>query len=355
MTVRVAACVAVATSIAVGVAGGGAASAAPAADVVMVWAPGESPRPIEDVARARGAAVIDLSPPVQPVAETAQFLQRGVAAYQAIRFGEAQTALDQARDLADQSGAAGLTNAQLSDLFLYRGLVRAAQGDDAAAWDELVTATVVHPTRTLDPNQYAPKIAALLANVQDNVLREHPQATLAVDAPAGCTVLVDGDPVAGPVLRVTGSHWVRVTCAGAQPWATRVELTRLDVHVQATPVPYARPDDAALLVQARVAGASALVAVEVDGGLAVVRLIGADGRERDRRTVEIRGDLAPIAPVVDAMLAPKVVARHWYQSRWTWAAAGAAVAAAVAVPLTAALVGGGGATSFSVRPKGFNF
>jgi len=331
------------------------AVAAPAADVVMVWAPGADPRPVAAVAGARGAAVIDLSPAPPAAVETAQFLQRGIAAYQAIRFAQAQAALDQARDLADQTGAAGLTNAQLSDLFLYRGLVRVAQGDEAAAWDELVTATVVHPTRTLDPQQYAPKVAALLAKVQDDVLKEHPQAKLSIDAPSGCTVLVDGEPVAGPVLRVTGPHWARVTCATFEPWATRVDLTRLDAHVVASPKPYARPDDATLLVQARVAGARALVAVEVGDGLAVVRLIGADGRERDRRSVAVHGDLGPVAPIVDAMLEPRLAAQHWYRSRWTWAAAAALITAAIAVPITAAIAGTGGATSWTLRPKGFTF
>jgi hypothetical protein len=334
----------------------GAAVAAPAADVVLVWAPGASSRPIALVAAAHGAAVIDLSPAPPAVAETAQFLQRGITAYQAIRFAEAQAALDQARDLADQTGAAGLTNAQLSDLFLYRGLVRAAQGDEPAAWDELVTATVVHPTRTLDPQQYAPKVAALLAKVQDSVLRDHPQAKLAIEAPPGCTVVIDGEPVAGPVLRVTGPHWARVTCGGFEPWATRVDLTRLDAHVVASPKPYARPDDAALLVQARVAGARALVAVEVDGGLAVIRLIGIDGRERDRRAVAVHGDLAPVAPLVDSLLTPVVAAhRPWYQSRWTWAAAAALIAAAIAVPITAAIVGDSGATTWTLKLKGFSF
>ncbi len=332
------------------------AVAAPAADVVMVWAPGVDARSLDDVAKARGAAMIDLSPAPPAVAETARFLQRGIAAYQAIRFAEAQAALDQARDLVEKTGAAGLTNAQLSDLFLYRGLVRVAQDDDAGAWDELVTATVVHPTRTLDPERYPPKVAALLAKVQDDVLHEHPQAKLAIDAPAGCTIVVDGEPIAGPVLRVTGPHWARVTCPSYEPWATRVDLTRLDAHVVASPKPYARPDDASLLVQARVAGARALVAVEVGDGLALIRLISADGRERDRKSIAVHGDLAPAAPLVDAMLVPPVVvAEHWYRSRWTWAAAAAVIAAAIAIPVTAAVAGASGETSWTLKPTGLKF
>ncbi|HEY3806844.1 MAG TPA: hypothetical protein VGL61_29775 [Kofleriaceae bacterium] len=331
------------------------AVAAPASDVVLVWAPGESARAIADVAKARGAAMIDLSPQPPAMAETASFLQRGIAAYQAIKFTEAQAALDQARDLADKTGAAGLTNAQLSDLFLYRGLVRVAQGDETGAWDELVTATVVHPTRTLDPDQYPPKVAELLGSVQDEVLHKHPQAKLEIVAPEGCTVVVDGEPIAGPVLRLTGPHWVRVTCGSFEPWATRLDLTSLDARVIASPKPYARPDDASLLVQARVAGARSFVAVEVGDNVALVRAIGIDGREHDRESIAVHGDLAPAAPLVDAMLAPKVAARHWYRSRWTWAAAAAVIAAAIAVPITAAIAGEGGVTSWTVKPTGLKF
>ena len=332
------------------------AVAAPAADVVLVWAPGENPRAVADVARARGAAVIDLSPAPPAVVETARFLERGIAAYQAIQLADAQKALDQARDLADQTGAAGLTSAQLYDLFLYRGLVKTALGDDAGARDELVTATTINPTRTPDPQQYPPKVAELLANVRDDVLKNEKQVRLELQTPAGCRIVVDGDAVAGPMLRLAGPHWVRVTCPSYEPWATRIDLTNLGASIPVTPKPYVRPDDSALLVQARVAGAHALVAVEVGEGLAVVRLISADGRERDRKSVAVHGDLAPAAPLVDAMLAPPAVATtHWYRSRWAWAGAAALAAAAIAIPVTAAIVGASGDTSWTLRPSGLKF
>src|SRR6185437_13096494 len=165
-----------------------------------------------------------------------------------------------------------------------------------------------------------------------------------------------GEPIAGPVLRVTGPHWARVTCGSYEPWATRLDLTSLDAHVIASPKPYARPDDASLLVQARVAGARSFVAVEVGDNVALVRAIGIDGREHDRKSVAVHGDLAPAAPLVDAMLAPPVVvATHWYRSRWAWAGAAAIVAAAIAIPITAAVAGAGGESSFGLKFPGFKF
>ena len=53
------------------------------------------------------------------------------------------------------------------------------------------------------------------------------RATLAVDAPAGCSVLIDGAAASavGTAQPLVGSHWVHVACADHAPWGTRVELT----------------------------------------------------------------------------------------------------------------------------------
>ena len=97
--------------------------AAPSADVVVVWAPGAKVAPIEQVARRAGAAVIDRSPAANAVPATAGTLKRGIEAYDALRFEEAWTTLDEARALADRTGAAGLSQSQLADLFLYLSLI----------------------------------------------------------------------------------------------------------------------------------------------------------------------------------------------------------------------------------------
>lgn len=329
------------------------AHSAPPADVVMVWAPGVPIAPIEAAAQRRGAAVIDRSPAAPASVETAQFLQRGIAAYGAIQLDQAQAALDQARDLADRTGGQGLTRVQLSDLFLYRGLVRAALGDETTAWDELVTALVIHPTRSLDPTLFAPKVQALIKRVRDEVLLKRPQAKLEIDAPDGCAIQIDGEAVAGPVLRAIGLHYARVTCSDREPWSSRMDLTTLDVRVTASPKPYRPPSDAELLVQVRSAGMQAVVAVEVQGQLALVRKIGLDGRERARRAIAVpRGDLRPVAGVVEDWLTPHAVTQApWYQSRWAWAIGAAVATAAIVVPVTAAIAGDRGAASWTVRVR----
>lgn len=324
-------------------------AAGPAADVVVVWAPGAKIAPVEAAARAHGAAVIDRSPAPPAAIETAKILQRGIDAYDALRYDEARAALDQAKDLVDRTGGAGLATAQLSDLFLYRGLVRVQVGDDTGAWDELVTSVVVAPERVLDRGRFPPKIVELFDRARDETLHKQPAADLDVDVPAGCTAFVD--EVAGKRHVTAGSHWVRVECPDRTPWGQRVDLPTTGLHVRADPLPYAPPSEAELLVQARVAGARALVVAEVHGQVATARVVGLDGREHDRRSVTVTGDLQPLAAAIGELLTPPAHT-PWYQSKWAWAGGAAALSAIILVPITAAIAGGSSPTTFSVHFKG---
>jgi hypothetical protein len=326
-----------------------AAWAAPAADLVVVWAPGARRAPIEEAARRAGAAVVDRSPAASAVPATASILKRGIDAYDALRFDEAWETLDEARALADRTGAAGLSQAQLADLFLYRGLVRIQQGELSAYWDELVTSVTIDPVRVLDPARFPPRVASELARVHE-ALRDRKRATLAVDAPAGCSVLIDGAAASavGTAQPLVGSHWVHVVCADHAPWGTRVELTGDQLVVARNPA-LAPPTDDELLIQARTVGARAFVAVEIRSGVGTARLVGIDGRERDRRSVAIAGDLTALAAAVSDLLAPAPTS-HWYESRWAWAAGAAALAAVVLIPVTAAVTQNTTPSTWTVKP-----
>lgn len=326
-----------------------AAWAAPTADLVVMWAPGAKRAPIEEAARRAGAAVIDRSPAAGAVPATASILKRGIDAYDALRFDEAWETLDEARALADRTGAAGLSQAQLADLFLYRGLVKIQQGELSAYWDELVTSVTIDPVRVLDPARFPPHVASELARVHE-ALRDRKRATLAVDAPAGCSVLIDGAAASavGTAQPLVGSHWVYVACADHAPWGTRVELTG-DQLVVARNAALAPPTDDEVLIQARTVGARAFVAVEIRSGVGTARLVGVDGRERDRRSVAVAGDLTALAAAVSDLLAPAPTS-HWYESRWAWAAGAAAVAAAVLIPVTAAVTQNSTPSTWTVKP-----
>lgn len=325
------------------------AGAAPKADVVVVWAPGAKVAPIDEVARRAGAAVIDRSPVANAIPATEATLKRGIEAYDALRLEDAWATLDEARALADRTGAAGLTQAQLADLFLYRGLVKIQQGELTAYWDELVTSVTIDPVRVLDPARFPPRVASELARVHQ-ALQDRKRATLAVDAPPGCTALIDGaaaSAVASAQLLV-GSHWAYVTCADRAPWGTRVEVTG-DQLVVARNTALAPPTDDEVLIQARTIGARAFVAVEVRSGVGTARLVGVDGRERDRRSVAITSDLTLLARAVHELLAP-AAKTPWYETRWAWAAGAAVAAAAILVPLTAAITQNTTPSTWTAKP-----
>ena len=325
------------------------AIAAPAADVVIVWAPGYDVQQVIGVARAAGAAVIDRSPTAPKPAAIAAILARGIEGYDKLRYDEAQTTLDEATAAIDRTGAEGLTAAQLSDLFLYRGLLRKERGDPTS-FDDLVQAIVVDPDRTLDEARFAPDVRENVERARTAVTGR-PRATLTVDAPSGCTIMIDGSIAEPSAPRVAGTHWVRVTCPEHAAWGTRVGVRAPSTTLVARPTRLAPPGDAELMIQARTAGATALIAIETRGEVGIARLIGLDGRERDRRTVSTRTSLGPLADAVRELLRPPARAR-WYQSRWAWAAGAAVVAAAISIPLTAAATRDAAPTGATIKLPG---
>ncbi len=325
------------------------ARAAPAADVVIVWAPGRDVGPVTAVARAAGAAVVDRSPALPKPVAIGELLKRGIEGYDKLRYDEAWATLEQAVQAVDRTGAEGMTAAQLSDLFVYRSLLRKERGDPTA-FDDLAAAIVIDPNRTLDEARFAPDVRENLERARTAVTGR-PRAVMVVDAPAGCVIAIDGSTAEPAAPRIAGTHWVRVTCADHAPWGTRVDLGAPSTSLVARPVRFAPPGDAELLIQARTAGARALVAAEVRGEVATARLIGLDGRERDRRTVALRGNLDSLAGAVRELLRPPAKAR-WYHSKWTWAGAAAVIAAAIAIPLTAAIVRDPPPTGASIRLPG---
>ncbi|MBA3542317.1 MAG: hypothetical protein H0T79_22065 [Deltaproteobacteria bacterium] len=335
--------------------GSSAAAARPTADLVIVWAPNASSAPIAAVARDLGAAMIDRSPrDVAPVS-IAPLVTAGVEAYDTLRFDDAARALERARDAADRTGGATLDPVQLADIFLYRALLDLQLSLPDTAWDDLIVAATINPTRVLDPARFPPRVIAMVERARA-VVAERPIVTLELDVPTGCTLWVDGiatgtvAPVATSISYHgrSGPHWVRVTCRDRAPWGVRVDLTtprRLAIEA----MPYQPPDDAEAVIQARAATARAVAIVEVRGTTGIARIVGLDGRERDRRSVTIASstDLTPLADALRSLLAPQLV-RPWYRARWVWMAGAAALTAAILIPITVGITRDGEASSLGV-------
>jgi hypothetical protein len=315
------------------------AAAAPAADLIVVWTPGADPQPIATVARELGAALIDRSPARPAASPVAPLLRAGIDAYEALELDDAWSQLERATAAVDREGGAELTATQLSDLLLDRALVRTERGDAQGAWDELVAAAVIDPARVFDPARFSPKVIELAIRARTETLAQ-PRATLAITTPPGCRISLDGRRYEPAALLLAGPHWARVECVDHESWGARVVVTAPSTELVARPRPFAPPTDVDVLVQARTAGARAVIVAELRGGIGTARLVGSDGREHARRSVAITGDLSPLAAAIRALDPPDVVARpRWYHSRWVWAAGAAALAAAILIPTTAILAG----------------
>jgi len=300
---------------------------------------------VEGVARRNGTAFLDLSPVDPPPPKAGQYLNRAIDAYHDLKYDTALAQIDLALAEVDGSGGAGLTTSELSDLFLYRALVVTEQGDSPRAWDDLVRAAALDPTRKLDPVRFSPRSAEAFQRAVDAVNKAE-RAVLSVEAPAGCKVFVDGralDPAQAQVP--IGEHFVRVTCEGSVPYGARVVVS----EPQQTVVPVLAPpktvdiNDAAKLVERR--GGTAFIVALVD------RSPGADGtlaiRLYDVATVSAKGSVivgldgdisAAVQRLIDQVVRPTVIIREvpqkipWYKKPWVWGVAGAAVTGAILLP-----------------------
>lgn len=332
----------------------GRAAAAPKTDLVMVWAPGLDPAPVAKVATDLGAALIVLHRDLPSAEPAAAMLRAAIAAYDSADVDRAWRELERLRNAIDRSGAAGLTAGQLSDVFLYRAMLL-AQRDDAATWDEVVTAVVVDPARVLDQVRFPPNLLEQVSRARSQVL-QRPRATLAVTEAAGCRLVLDGRTFDPAVPQLIGDHWLRVECLDRAPWGARITLTEPAIQIAARGEPFAAPRDDELLVQARATSARTFVIAEVRAGVGSARLMTADGRERARRSVAVAGDLSPLAAAIREVSRDEATGepRPWYRSRWAWVAGAAVLAAGIAIPITAAIVGDNPPTDATVGgpPKG---
>jgi hypothetical protein len=309
-------------------------------------------------AAARDARVawLDLSAerPAEPIAPAR--LRAGIDAYEELRWDDALAALDEAAGDAWRSGGEGLTTTELSDIFLYRGLVHTQRGDTASAWDDLVRAAAIAPARTLDPARFPTRAVQAFTRAADAVAAL-PRATLTVEAP-GCTVWIDGGEGTRAEV-VHGEHAVRTEC-GSHRWGQRtVVASDLAIEPAGPPEP---PGDEELGAIAKERAVAALIAVIVADGAnatASVRVVRADGTVTARRSVTLDSGDAALATAIDELIAPETAPpprpkrARWWQSRWLWAAGGAAIASAVILPLT--LGGGGDGGDAKLRPLGWTW
>lgn len=353
----------------------GRAVAAPP-PLVVFHAPPRAPAEVsaarDAVARAAGetdTAFVDLSAPPTPAPAAARLVTRAIELYDGLRIDEAITALDAAFDEVRASGAAGLRPSELSDLFLYRGLAFQQKGDAGHAWDDLVRAVSVDPTRVLDPARFPPRVVQAVQRAASQV-RGQAMGRLVVVTPAGCTLFVDDREIAAPPELPYGEHFLRVECPGERTAASVVVLARERQEVEAPRARTPSVDDEALVRLGRERGARTILIVgvvvsgagpptarlrlrEVPSGTLVAEAsvalpAGGNGAATARAAAErlIARAQGPTGGLPTSAPRPT----SWYERPWVWGAVGVAITAAVLLPF--ALDRSSSPTTLTVHPVG---
>ena len=313
--------------------------------------------------RALGIAWLDRSPAAASPPEAPERHRRAVEAYQALRFPEALAELDAAVSEVARTGGDGLSPAELSDLFLYRALTRTQRGDTAPAWDDLVAAATIDPSRLLDPAQFPPRAVESFQRAKDAVALAS-RGAVTIAAPDGCAVAIDGRAGAVTAALPYGAHYARVVCPGRVSWGGVVTVAAATQSIPVVTAAESPPTAAALVALAGELGAASVIAMTVgisaDGSATLqVRRVGADGQVDDAVSVALVAGAASsdAREALDRVLAPVTIPigpdplapTPWYRRPWLWAAAGAALATAVILPLT---LGDSAASDVILRPSG---
>jgi hypothetical protein len=348
---------------------GAAARAAPTANVAVWWQPpGDSPlaartrAAFAEASGARGFVLVDASEPSDAPPSLVPALEAAVADYAAFRFADALVRLDELARLADARGGGDLDQERLTDIYLYRGLARLEVGPAEAAWDDLVRAARLDPTRVIDPARFPPRVVAAYRRAAAEVA-QLPRTELEVAAPSGAAVRVDGSVVVGTVSVAAGAHFVTVAAAGYERWAAVVVVSGAHERLQPPLRTYEPPDGDRLIALTRERAPRRILLGALVRGGDTWRFVAREISLADGKTVSdgVALGVAPVAFAVDGVLArvsPILVAapppprKPLYRRWWVWAAAGG-VAAALAVVLPVSIVYGsspGGNVGGSIGP-----
>jgi hypothetical protein len=207
------------------------AQAAPGATVAVYWQPpevaavgGAARGAFSDAARSIGARFVDAAAVEPPAPSLVSALEAAKGAYAVFAFRDAIASLEVLQRTADAAGGGDLDNRQLSEIFLYRGLAKLEVISAEAAWDDLVNAARLEPTRVLDPARFPPRAVAAYKRAATEAA-QLPSAELILDVPADAVVRIDGVRSAPTAAVTLGQHFVSVTADGYERWAAVVPVT----------------------------------------------------------------------------------------------------------------------------------
>jgi hypothetical protein len=264
----------------------------------------------------RPVEVVDVPAPVAPHAP--DNVRIGTLNAQKMAFSEAQHDLDAAAAEVGTTGGAGLTAAELGDLYLFRAMAEAradwnAQPSAAPteartkAFDDYLRAATLTPTRTPNARELPPQVVADFNRALE-IVHKRPVGTLVVKGPADAQVALDGGalmPIAGGVTIHDvsfGEHLIRVEQIGSATWGTIVPFGQPSVEIDVPARAALTLDDATAAAHGRRMGARFSLVAAAKGGPGSpieLRLVDTgNGARRDSALVPSTGEAGQIDAAV---------------------------------------------------------
>jgi len=250
--------------------------------------------------------VVDIEQPPPP--PTGAVIKAGVDLVKKLAFDDAKKELDAADQTVTRTGGAGLSTAELSDLYLARAMAIARadwkpersvdQATRVRAYEDYVRAAALIPDRILNPHDYPPQTMEDWTKAVAEI-SQRPQGILTVTGSSKALVTFDGGPPLSARGSVTfkapyGQHFVAVEEAGRAPWGSSVLVNAPTSEV---PIP-ARAglslNDAVAAAHARRMGAKFALVAELRLGEGPselqLRLVDITGIRHDATVVPLTGE-----------------------------------------------------------------
>ena len=196
--------------------------------------------PLQSLASQTDTLLIDLSSPPLPQPTTAKQLAVAIEAFHQVEFDIAQKALDALVTEIEKSGGRGLDRKQLSDVFIYRGLV--AEKKQQSGWDDFISAAVIDPSRKLDAARFPPSVLATWKRAVTEVGGSR-RPIIQIAIPNECAARVDASVVTAnqPIPLAIGRHFLSVDCPMHLPFGANFEVIATTTRFEPALTPMVPP------------------------------------------------------------------------------------------------------------------
>jgi len=224
--------------------------------------------------------VVDVPAPASPRAPDAAHI--GILNAQQLAFVEALRELDVAAAEIAATGGAGLTTAELGDLYLFRAMataradwnaqVAAPPTDERArAYTDYLRAATMTPERKLNPHDLPPQVVADFQRADDEI-HHRARGTLVVKGSADAQIALDGGPLISVKGGVTfrdlafGEHLVRAEELGYASWGATIPFGQPSLEIEIPTRAALALDDTTAAAHARRMGARFALVAQPKGG-----------------------------------------------------------------------------------------